>query len=93
MGGNKGGGQKTRHDFASKKLFSPEKDAENKGQNEKGLAIGMLYLPGFAQNLHPEAAPADKSIGSWEVLNYLPANCSSVDQAVSALQNDVYVAQ
>ena len=63
------------------------------GQNEKGLAIGMLYLPGFAQNLDPEAAPADKSIGSWEVLNYLPANCSSVDQAVSALQNDVYVAQ
>ena len=63
------------------------------GQNEKGLALGMLYLPGFAQYLDPEAAPADKSIGSWEVLNYLLANCSSVDEAVAALQNDVYVAQ
>ena len=63
------------------------------GQNEKGLALGMLYLPGFAQYLDPEAAPADKSIGSWEVLSYLLANCSSVDEAVAALQNDVYVAQ
>lgn len=63
------------------------------GQNEKGLAIGMLYLPGFAQYLDPAAAPADKSIGSWEVLGYLLANCSSVDEAVAALQNDVYVAQ
>lgn len=63
------------------------------GQNEKGLAIGMLYLPGYAQYLDPEAAPADKSIGSWEVLNYLLANCSSVDEAVGALQDDVYVAQ
>lgn len=63
------------------------------GQNEKGLAIGMLYLPGFAQYLDPEEAPADKTIGSWEVLNYLLANCASVDEAVAALQNDVYVAQ
>jgi choloylglycine hydrolase len=63
------------------------------GQNEKGLALGMLYLPGFAQYLDPQAAPADKSIGSWEVLSYLLANCSSVDEAVAALQNDVYVAQ
>lgn len=63
------------------------------GQNEKGLAIGMLYLPGYAQYLDAAAAPADKSIGSWEVLNYLLANCSSVDEAVGALQDDVYVAQ
>lgn len=63
------------------------------GQNEKGLAIGMLYLPGFAQYQDPTAAPADQSIGSWEVLNYLLANCSSVDEAVGALQDDVYVAQ
>lgn len=63
------------------------------GQNEKGLAIGLLYLPGFAQYQDAASAPADKSIGSWEVLNYLLANCSSVDEAVAALQNDVYVAQ
>lgn len=63
------------------------------GQNEKGLAIGMLYLPGFAQYLDPETAPAYKSLGSWEVQNYLLANCATVEEAVAALQNDVYVAQ
>lgn len=63
------------------------------GQNEKGLAIGMLYLPGFAQYLDPAAAPGDKAIGSWEVLNYLLANCASVEEAVAALQDEVYVAQ
>jgi choloylglycine hydrolase len=63
------------------------------GQNEKGLALGMLYLPGFAQYLDPAAAPADKSIGSWEVAAYLLSNFSSVDEAIAALQDDVYVAQ
>jgi choloylglycine hydrolase len=63
------------------------------GQNEKGLAIGVLYLPGFAQYLEPAAAPADKSIGSWEVAAYLLSNFSSVDEAIAALQDDVYVAQ
>lgn len=63
------------------------------GQNEKGLAVGMLYLPGYAQYLDPAAAPADKSLGSWEVPNYLLANCATVDEAVAALKNEVYVAQ
>jgi choloylglycine hydrolase len=63
------------------------------GQNEKGLAIGMLYLPGYAQYQDPAAAPADKSLASWEVPNYLLANCATVDEAIAALKNDVYVAQ
>jgi choloylglycine hydrolase len=63
------------------------------GQNEKGLVIGMLYLPGYSQYLDPAAAPADKSLGSWEVPNYLLANCATVDEAVAALKNDIYVAQ
>jgi choloylglycine hydrolase len=63
------------------------------GQNEKGLAIGMLYLPGYAEFQAADAAPADKSLGSWEVPNYLLANCATVEEAVAALQNDVYVAQ
>jgi choloylglycine hydrolase len=63
------------------------------GQNEKGLAVGMLYLPGYAEYLDPAAAPAEKSLGSWEVPNFLLANCATVDEAVAALKNDVYVAQ
>ena len=63
------------------------------GQNEKGLALGMLYLPGYSQYLAPDAAKADQSIGSWEVGIYLLSNCATVDEAVRALKNDVHVAQ
>ena len=63
------------------------------GQNEKGLAIGMLYLPGYSQYQDAAAAPADKSLGSWEVPAYLLAMCATVDEAVAALKNDIFVAQ
>jgi choloylglycine hydrolase len=63
------------------------------GQNEKGLAIGMLYLPGYSQYLAPDDAKTDQSIGSWEVASYLLSTCATVEEAVNALQNEVYVAQ
>lgn len=63
------------------------------GMNEKGLAVGVLYLPGYAEYLPADAAPQDKAIGSWEVANYLLANCATVAEAAAALQNEVYVAQ
>lgn len=63
------------------------------GMNEKGLAIGMLYLPGYAQYLDPAKAPANKSVGSWEVPTYLLGMCATVDEAVDALKNSLYVAQ
>ena len=63
------------------------------GQNEKGLAIGMLYLPGYAEFQAADTAPADNTLASWEVPNYLLANCATVEEAVVALKNDVYVAQ
>lgn len=63
------------------------------GQNEKGLALGMLYLPGYSEYLAPDAARAADSIGSWEVGIYLLSTCASVDEAVAALRDGVYVAQ
>ena len=63
------------------------------GQNEKGLAIGMLYLPGYAQYQEAASAPADKTVSSWEVPAYLLSSCATVDEAVAALKNELYVAQ
>lgn len=63
------------------------------GQNEEGLAIGMLYLPGYAQYQDAASAPADKTVSSWEVPTYLLGNCATVDEAVAALKNELYVAQ
>lgn len=91
-GGRPGKRWKVEYGFVGLNVeIAPDMVAD--GQNEKGLAIGMLYLPGFAQYLDADAAPADKTIGSWEVLNYLLASCATVEEAVAALRNDVYVAQ
>jgi len=63
------------------------------GMNERGLAVGVLYLPGFAEYLPADSAQRNKSVGSWEVANYLLGNCATVEEAAAALQNDLYVAQ
>lgn len=63
------------------------------GQNEMGLAIGMLYLPGYAQYQDAASAPVDKTVSSWEVPTYLLSNCATVDEAVAALKDKLYVAQ
>ena len=64
------------------------------GMNEKGLAIGMLYLPGYSEFMPADPAKADRSIGSWEGAICLLSTCASVEEAVEALQSEkVYVAQ
>ncbi len=64
------------------------------GMNEKGLAIGMLYLPGYSEYLPADPAKADRSIGSWEGAICLLSTCASVDEAVEALKSErIYVAQ
>lgn len=63
------------------------------GLNEKGLAIGMLYLPGYSEYLPPDDSKTADTIGSWELGVYLLTTCSSVDEAVAKLRDGVYVAQ
>lgn len=63
------------------------------GQNEKGLAVGMLYLPGYAKYLAPDHAKASRSIGGWEVATMLLTTCGTVDDAVAALRDKVHVAE
>ena len=63
------------------------------GQNEKGLALGMLYLPGYAKYLPPDPAANDRSIGSWEVATYVLTSCATVDEAVAALRDRVRVVE
>ena len=63
------------------------------GMNEKGLVVGMLYLPGYAQYLPPDDTKTAKTIGSWEAVTYLLATCADVEESVTALTNSVHVAQ
>lgn len=64
------------------------------GMNEKGLVIGMLYLPGYGQFLPPDPAKNAKTIGPWEGAVYLLSTCASVEEAVTALREErVYIAE
>jgi len=63
------------------------------GQNEKGLAFGMLYLPGYAKYPPADPATTDRTIGAWETGAYVLSMCANVDEAVTALRDRVYIAE
>ena len=63
------------------------------GMNEKGLVVGMLYLPGYARYLAPDEAQTASTIGSWEAAIYLLSTCADVNESVAALTGKVHVAQ
>ena len=63
------------------------------GMNEKGLVVGMLYLPGYARYLAPDEAQTASTIGSWEAAIYLLSTCADVNESVAALTEKVHVAQ
>ncbi len=62
------------------------------GMNEKGLVVGVLYLPGFTEYEKPDPARTDKTLGGWELSAYLLGTCANLDDVKSALAN-VLVAQ
>lgn len=63
------------------------------GMNEKGLVVGMLYLPGYAKFLPPDETRTTSTIGSWEVASLLLSTCANLDEAVEMLSNKAYVAE
>jgi choloylglycine hydrolase len=63
------------------------------GMNEKGLVVGMLYLPGYAQYLAPDDTTITKTLGSWEACTFLLSTCATAGECIEALKNTVHVAQ
>lgn len=57
------------------------------GLNEKGLYVGDLYLPGFAEYQKVEPGQEDKSISPLDVAGYLLSLCASVEDAKHAIQD------
>jgi choloylglycine hydrolase len=62
------------------------------GMNEQGLVVGLLYMPGFAQFETPSESQFPKTLGPWEVANFLLSQCATVKEAKSLMQG-VHVAQ
>ncbi len=64
------------------------------GMNEKGLVVGMLYLPGVGQFLPPDPAKDDRTIGGWQAAAYLLTTVATVAEARQALTSEkVYIAE
>jgi choloylglycine hydrolase len=55
------------------------------GMNEKGLAVGGFYHPGFAEYQEYDAANASESMGPGDVIAYLLSTCATVDEARAAI--------
>ncbi len=60
------------------------------GINEKGLYVGDLYLPGFAEYQDVPAGQENRSIAPIDVAGYLLSLCTNVEEAKHAIQ-DVFV--
>jgi choloylglycine hydrolase len=56
------------------------------GLNEKGLAVGIFYLPGYAKYQETSARDINNTISPWELPLYLLSGCDSVKEAVEAAQ-------
>jgi len=70
--------------------FSPQYVSD--GMNEKGLVVGVLYLPGFAEYEKPNPDLTSSTLGAWELSAYLLGTCASLDDVKTAL-TQVLVAQ
>lgn len=55
------------------------------GMNEKGLAVGGFYHPGFAEYQEYDPAKAAESMGPGDVIAYLLSTCETVDEAKAAI--------
>lgn len=55
------------------------------GMNEKRLAVGGFYHPGFAEYQPYDPANASASMGPGDVIAYLLSTCATVEEAKTAL--------
>jgi len=55
------------------------------GFNEKGLAGGMLFFPGYAKFVPAKDAAASKALGSWEFLAWVLTSYASVAEVKQAI--------
>lgn len=69
---------KTKYGFIGLDMLN--KDFIADGLNEKGLAIGMFYHPGYAEYPEFDTSEASKTISAQEVANYILANFANVEE-------------
>jgi choloylglycine hydrolase len=68
-------------------LDALEKDILTDGMNEKGLVVGVLYLPGFAEFQPYDPETADRSMGPSDLASYLLTEFATVDELRAGLED------
>lgn len=67
-------------------LAVEQKEFMVEGVNEKGLSAGLFYFPNYGKYQSYESVHKDKSLADFQVVSYVLAECSTVDEVKEALQ-------
>ena len=57
------------------------------GLNEKGLAVGLFYFPGYAKYQDVIGDQVEQALAPWELATFLLGTCTDVKEAVAAASN------
>ena len=76
---------KTKYGFVG--LAVEQKEYMVEGINEKGLSAGLFYFPNYGKYQPYDAAQKDKCLADFQLVSYVLAECSTVDEVKEALNN------
>lgn len=76
---------KSKYGFVAVDML--ERDVFGDGMNEKGLAAGLFYFPGFADYPGYDKAKAANTITAVDVLSYILSKFSTVGEVRRAMQD------
>jgi choloylglycine hydrolase len=79
-------GHKWKTKYGVVGLDALEKDIITDGMNEKGLVVGVLFFPGFAEFQLYDPAQADVSVSNLELANFILSKFATVDEVREGLK-------
>jgi len=80
-------GMKWQAKYGTVALDALEKDYLTDGMNEKGLVVGVLYLPGFTKYHTYDKAKSQQTVSELELANYVLTSFATVDEVKQGLKD------
>ena len=80
-------GKKWRAKYGVVGLDALEKDLLTDGINEKGLAAGLFYHPGFAEYMEYKKDQADNTITAVDVVSYILTQFATINEVKQGMQD------
>ena len=76
---------KSKYGFVG--LAVEQKEFMVEGVNEKGLSAGLFYFPNYGKYQPFDPMEKDKSLADFQVVSYVLAKCSSINEVKRELEN------